>query len=291
MNSHEALKEDTWLKNRYFPINVFHNSSHHASVLNIHWHDHIEILLMREGAASFNIGAEVVMAKPRDIVFVNSGLLHSGINACEGQTVHYDAIVFSKALLASYAPDPHHMECINPFLEGHLHFPIHVKESEVLHGVLYPLLKNLTEEMEQQKQGYEIMVKSYIQQLTALISRNFFHDKPSEKPSLAYDNNIENIKRLILHIERHYSEKLTVKEAAAFVNLSPYYFCKSFKRMTGRTFIEFLNLYRIQQAEMLLKGSPHSVTEISEKVGFCNINYFDRLFRQYRKCSPTEIRK
>jgi YesN/AraC family two-component response regulator len=47
-----------------------------------------------------------------------------------------------------------------------------------------------------------------------------------------------------------------------------------------------VNLYRVNQAEKLLRSTVVPITEISEQVGFCNINYFDKVFKQYKMYSP-----
>ncbi len=60
--------------------------------------------------------------------------------------------------------------------------------------------------------------------------------------------------------------------------------------MTGLTFVKFLNLYRINAAEELLSKTSLSITEISEKTGFCNINYFCRIFKQFKGYAPSKYR-
>jgi YesN/AraC family two-component response regulator len=56
-------------------------------------------------------------------------------------------------------------------------------------------------------------------------------------------------------------EKLTVEQAAKLVSLNPYHFCKTFKKLTGRTFIEYVNVYRVKEAERLLLETDLNVTE------------------------------
>lgn len=86
---------------------------------------------------------------------------------------------------------------------------------------------------------------------------------------------MERLKAIIQYIERNYAEKITVAEAARLASLSPYHFCRVFKKATGRSFVEYVNLYRIR---------------IAEKAGFCTVNYFAELFKRYRGCTPSQYR-
>jgi len=82
-----------------------------------------------------------------------------------------------------------------------------------------------------------------------------------------------------------------VEEAAAIVSLSPYHLCKSFKKATGRTLVEFLQLIRMNRAEKLLKQTNLPVTEIAHRVGYGSINSFDKVFKKIKHYSPSSARK
>jgi len=101
----------------------------------------------------------------------------------------------------------------------------------------------------------------------------------------------EMLKPIFTYIETDFSNKITLDQAAKLVNLSTHHFCKSFKRATGRTFIEYLHIVRINEAERLLKKTELSITRIAEQVGFCNINYFDKVFKKVKKYQPSNARK
>lgn len=68
------------------------------------------------------------------------------------------------------------------------------------------------------------------------------------------------------------------------VNLSPNHFCKVFKKITGKTLIEYLHLLRINEAEKMLVDTDASITEIAGNVGFSSITYFGRVFKKLKMC-------
>ena len=92
-------------------------------------------------------------------------------------------------------------------------------------------------------------------------------------------------------VERRYTGHLTLEEVASEIGYSQFYFTRFFKRNTGKTFITFLNDYRIDKAKWLLINSALSVTEIISQVGFESNKTFYRLFKQSMAISPLAYRK
>ena len=75
------------------------------------------------------------------------------------------------------------------------------------------------------------------------------------------------------------------------INVSPDYFTKMFKDSMGKTPIEYINGLRINRAMQLLVTTEDSLSDISDKIGFCNPNYFHKIFKQYIDVSPLAYRK
>jgi len=83
----------------------------------------------------------------------------------------------------------------------------------------------------------------------------------------------ERIKTAIDDVERHLGETISIGQAAELAGWSPYYFCKKFKQVTGRTFVEYVNMQRMNEAEKLLRSSTLTLELIAEKVGLGNAAY------------------
>ncbi len=75
-------------------------------------------------------------------------------------------------------------------------------------------------------------------------------------------------------------DKITLKELASRVNLSAHHFCRTFKQITGKTTIDFINGIRLDKAIYYLKETDLNMTEIAMRCGFDSINYFSRLFKR-----------
>jgi AraC family transcriptional activator of pobA len=290
MEENQNLKENTELMDKYFPLNIFLITNREHDVLNLHWHDNIEIIYIIKGNAIFNIGGQEIESNIGDILFVNSGQLHSGFTNSISK-VQYSAIVFSKSMMASNTLDPCHMKYIIPFLEGQFLCPVRIKKEDLNYTLLKSRITTIIHEFDKKKSGYELVIKTMLYLLTIDIFRNYYPLNLIQTGNQLLDKNIEKVKTIISYVEAHYKEKITIEKAAHITNYSPFHFCKVFKRNTGKTFIEFLNFYRINEAEKLLKTTQIPITEIAEMVGFCNINYFDHVYKQYRNYLPSHNRK
>ena len=92
-------------------------------------------------------------------------------------------------------------------------------------------------------------------------------------------------------LEKNRGKKVTLEDAAGFVFLSPKYLSRYFKNETGRGFRDYKMELRMKEAKKLLAGSGASVTAISEKLGYSNVESFSRIFRKYEGLPPSEFRK
>ena len=86
-------------------------------------------------------------------------------------------------------------------------------------------------------------------------------------------------------------EELSLATVAKAANMSSYYFCKTFKRVTGLNFTDYLARVRIEKAKELLLNPNARVSEIVFEVGFRSITHFNRIFKRHVGKSPTEYRE
>jgi two-component system response regulator YesN len=107
---------------------------------------------------------------------------------------------------------------------------------------------------------------------------------------LARETYREDVFVLIQHMRMHYSEELSLKQAAEIVNMNSSYLSFLFKKETGMSFTEYLNRIRIEKAEMFLSSTDLPSYLIAEKVGYENINYFGRVFKKMKGISPQQYR-
>lgn len=89
--------------------------------------------------------------------------------------------------------------------------------------------------------------------------------------------------------ERHASE-LSLTAIAQAVNLSAFYFCKTFKKATGMTFTDYLARVRIEKVKELLLNPNTRISEAAYAAGFQSLSQFNRVFRRVAGEAPTDYR-
>ncbi|ANE47231.1 hypothetical protein SY83_14225 [Paenibacillus swuensis] len=286
------LRESTHLIHDDYPVNLFRNRcqtcSEHEPILGLHWHEHFEIIQMVTGQAVFHIESKPYLVAPGDCLFVPSGGLHVGYQV-GSEPVEYIAIVFNKKLLNIDTKDSAHHQYVRPYLEGLIQFPVAYPDKDPDNEVLSLLVNQTVRELELKDRAYELAVKHNLYSLFIQLSRRF-SPFSSEPQGTNPNRRLERFKPLFLFVDEHPTGKISVEEAAGYVNLNPYHFCKMFKKITGRTFVEYMNLQRVSRAEQLLRETDYTITEIAELIGCGNPNYFTKLFKQYRGVAPSRIR-
>ena len=84
---------------------------------------------------------------------------------------------------------------------------------------------------------------------------------------------------------------ITLSDIARHVGMNRASFCIFFKKATGKTFINYLNEYRIELACQLLKNSKNTIADICYETGFNDMPHFNRIFKRIKKVSPSEYRR
>ena len=104
------------------------------------------------------------------------------------------------------------------------------------------------------------------------------------------DFNKERINAALEYIVDNFQSEILLNKVSAVVNMSPNAFCKYFKRITNKTFIETVIDYRINFAIQQLLATDKAVSEISLESGFGDVSHFYKLFKRRMKVSPLSYR-
>jgi YesN/AraC family two-component response regulator len=101
----------------------------------------------------------------------------------------------------------------------------------------------------------------------------------------------EQIVKALQIIQKEYSEKLTLNYLASKIHINSAYLSRKFHEEVGMGFSEYLNEFRLKQAQKMLIESPElSISAISEKCGFNSQHYFSQIFRKMTGQSPRDYR-
>ena len=92
------------------------------------------------------------------------------------------------------------------------------------------------------------------------------------------------------HVSKNFKQSIPLDEIAGKVSMTVPAFCRYFKKVTGKTFTQFVNEFRIVHATKLLAENPTSITDICFESGFNNFSHFNKLFKKFTGKSPLKYR-
>ncbi len=101
----------------------------------------------------------------------------------------------------------------------------------------------------------------------------------------------EKVYSVTSYIHAHYSEDLSLEFLAEKFDISPSYLSHQFKRVTGFTVTDYLQMTRIRNVQALLVGSKIPITEVAAPCGFNSFSQFNRVFRKHIGMAPSAYRK
>ena len=98
------------------------------------------------------------------------------------------------------------------------------------------------------------------------------------------------VKQASAFIQQNYSRSFSLEELSNEIGVSKSYLSRIFKTDTGISLWDYLNRYRIQKAKELLLLTDKNITAIAGEVGYEDVGYFGRVFREIAGCSPRAFR-
>ena len=100
----------------------------------------------------------------------------------------------------------------------------------------------------------------------------------------------QRIGAVFAYLVENFREKVSLEEAASIANMTPSAFCKYFKKITRKTFMETVIEYRLNYATQQLIQTNKPVSEVSFDSGFADVSFFYRTFKKRMKLSPLNYR-
>jgi two-component system response regulator YesN len=96
------------------------------------------------------------------------------------------------------------------------------------------------------------------------------------------------VDRIVRYVNRNYAEPLSLKVLSCAFGISAPYLGRLFHRAVGKSFTTHLNEMRLRKADDLLAFTPLKASEIAERIGYANVNYFYTLYKKYKGYYPSE---
>ena len=146
------------------------------------------------------------------------------------------------------------------------------------------LFSELVHEWEIRRFGYLIRCRSIIEELLFIVIRN--REEETQNKSAPHSVTMHRVAR---HIASNAESTFSVGQLAEMVGLSTPHFRRLFKRVIGYTPVQYQHHVKVNKAKDLLLSGECNVSEAAYQLGFDNVYYFSRLFKQVAHVSPSEF--
>lgn len=247
-----------------------------------HFHPEFELVYIEGASGTRHVGEHISTFSDSDLVFIGSYVPH--LNFDYGikttylkEVLHFDAD-FCSVVLKQIIEIPK----VTRLLERSQHGIAFYGMTKIEIGHLMKGLYKMT--------PFEQLLEIF--QILKFLSESDEYELLHQKPVLSDKLKSKQLRlqKVYEYISANYKNKIGVKDAAALLNLGNEAFCRYFKKVSGTTFTNFLNQYRITQAKRLLL-SGKNISETFHESGFESLSYFTRVFKKVTGENPTDFKK
>jgi AraC-like DNA-binding protein len=266
---------------------LFHYKDSLLRSYNYHWHSSIEIIYILKGGIWVAVDGQIFEAKPRDLVFINSGSIHGYWGASPDTVLGLLEVKLElfDELLQEFR-DPGYRNTIF----GKQVFFSPQKDGNI-HSGLERLFLDIREEFLGKKKGWILIMQARIYEMAVFLLRELPENHQESLDVTMRNPKHEIIERVFAQIHKNYSDSnLNLKNVADMSALSKFYFTRFFKKYAGQTFHSYLVSIRVAHAEEMLLESNMTIMDIAIRCGFGSKETFNRLFKLHTGIPPSLYR-
>ena len=226
----------------------------------MHWHERIEILRVYEGELTVNLGTKTVIVKKDEAVIVPPRTPHSGDTKVKTE---YCAVMFDVRNFYNQTEIGENL--LSALFEGRVITENIVSDKQVISAI-----DDVAKNTSGQTEDFCVMAGVY-SLLSKLFSKGIFVLN-------GLNTTDKTMRKITDYIESNFTKELSTADICNHFGYTVPYFCKKFKSNTGLSPMSYLKIYRIEKAYSMLKQGDTKISELAEKCGFSDANYFTRCF-------------
>jgi AraC-like DNA-binding protein len=254
-----------------------------------HWHNEVEVTLAIKGDIDISCNDETVTVHEGDAIFINSNILHCVLHDAHPDSV-VQTIVFNPVMIYGYHTSDIERLYVLPIINGD-HAYIYIKDTKQPDNWGKKCIDAFTNAIRfnaTKKDGYELGIKIMLLDAWYILYRNI---PKSDVIGNTFSSKVLLVKNAINFIHENYMNEITLDDISRNSLLSKSELCKLFKKYVNQSPIQYLLRHRISNACYYLSYTDKSITDIANKVGITDPNYFAISFKKIMKMSPTEYRR
>ena len=265
-----------------FSVKHYADASENIGEAFWHFHPEIELVYVKGGNGKRHIGNHVSYYTTGELVLIGSNLPHRGftnrLTGHESETV----IQFRSDFLGDGLFESNEMQDIKKLLTRS-------RAGIVFHGIDKENIGARIEKMAFLDNFAKLIELMCILQDLAWANEYEILNADGYVLEVSKTDN-DRINKIYNHVQQHFNRPIPLSEIAQLANMTVPAFCRYFKKISSKTFTQFVNDIRIVHACKLLAEKPLSIANVSMESGFKNFSHFSRQFKEITGKSPTDYR-
>ena len=255
-----------------------------GDIIPLHFHPEYEITYVAHGKGKRIAGGQTDYFEPGDLILINSNIPHCWLyENRENDPIENFVIQFKEDLIFSNFIDLPEFKSIKKMFEN-------MKTGYVLKGGTMLYVKDKMLKMSGMNEFNRLMTLFDILQKISLSTDSVSVDG-FMNPLRVSAADMSKFQKVYTYIINNYRNPVSLETAAGETAMSTTAFCRFFKKISRKTFMEFLCEYRIEAACKLLRETEKSVWDICFLCGFSDPPHFNRTFKKIKEISPLQYRK
>ena len=252
-----------------------------------HFHPEYELTLILKGEGKRFVGSNMSAYTEDDLVLLGSNLPHcwKSENVKKNKLNASSVVIqFTHDFMGTDFFSKPEMANMRKLLERSRYGISFLKEAAIETKEFLTELDNEKKPFEKLIFFLEILQRLSVTRQYQLLNKQqqAFTDAPSEQ---------KRINDVMAYIVENYRQQILLEKAAVIAKMTPTAFCKYFKRMTSKTFIETVLDYRVNYAMQQLVHTDKPIADISYESGFGDVSHFYKKFKIKKNISPLNYRK
>ncbi len=250
----------------------------------VHWHTALEIIMPIENSYAVVMNKMAYSLKVGDILIIPPGELHELYAPPTGSRM---ILLFDSTLISNLKGFSSILPVITQprIISSDKNPEIYKQERE--------LLMKISEEYNSSNALREAAIYAMIIQMFVIIGRSHM-DADTLFPTVRASKQKEYLEKFNMifdYIDKNYTEDLSLDTVSSVAGFSKFHFSRLFKQFTDISFYDYLNQRRVRAAENLLLDPDIPITVIALQSGFSSISTFNRVFKCFKECTPSEFKE
>lgn len=271
-----------------FPVDALQHTLSGTRPFRMNRHDYFELVYLISGELVWQVQDSFVTQSEGDLFVMTSPKFHR-VTERSGHKVEVRSLFFDRNLIASTAgSDFEFLDCLFTQASNQRHL---VTTDTKLPCEIDQLIREISKELPASSDRARLCIRTYVKMILVLLMDHVAIPGSRQSSAIRRQASLDRLRPLFDAMERGYAGRISTDDAARIVNMSLSTFRRTFLQLTGESFVQYLNTFRVAKAQRLLASTDMPISEVCLEVGFCDQSYFGMIFRRLTQMTPRHYRR